>query len=381
MKLSPAEVKEIRAHAQAILDTLNKPAPAPLGFTVRAGKIYDGVIEIQLRGVSHFGFNTEILIPEFLWNTPWKDQIAQMKSLDFNAVRVPFVPDTLYADKTKAGYVDPGMNPELVGKAPLEVLDLWMAEADRQGLYILLDFHSVTKAKLYPQWFTTAGDEWLIYDGKAYTQERWIADLVSVATRYAHLPHFIGLDLCNEPYGARWDAWKAAAELAASAVLKVNPLILVFVQGIAGNFDGIEMDIPMNYGEDLQPQAYAPLAIPADKLVLSPHTYGPDVFPKTSFSAPNFPANLAADWELLFGQFYPAHAVVPGEFGGRYGTGKGGSADVAWQDAFVDYMISKGIRDSFYWCFTPNSTDTGGILNDDLSVREDKMTLLERLWG
>jgi aryl-phospho-beta-D-glucosidase BglC (GH1 family) len=54
--------------------------------------------------------------------------------------------------------------------------------------------------------------------------------------------------------------------------------------------------------------------------VLSPHTYGPDVFMKSSFSASNFPANLAADWDTLFGKLYPTHSIVIGEFGGYYGT-------------------------------------------------------------
>jgi hypothetical protein len=54
---------------------------------------------------------------------------------------------------------------------------------------------------------------------------------------------------------------------------------------------------------------------------------------------------------------------------------------VQWADAFVDYMLSKGMSDSFYWAYTPNSNDVGGILDDQLRVRADKMTLLRRLWG
>jgi hypothetical protein len=174
--------------------------------------------------------------------------------------------------------------------------------------------------------------------------------------------------------------WKPAAELAAAAVLAANPNLLIFVQGINGNWDGIESsNIAMNYGEDLQPQAYQPLAIPASKLVLSPHTYGPDVYMKSSFSAANFPANLAPQWELLFGKLSPKHPVIIGEWGGRYGTAS--PKDVAWQNALVDYLITKGIRSSFYWSYTPNSGDTGGILDDALNVRQDKMLLLRRLWA
>jgi len=221
-----------------------------------------------------------------------------------------------------------------------------------------------------------------------------VRDLKFVAQRYAHLPHFFAVDLYNEPNGiVRWSTgdpnssdpkyhWKAAAEKAAAGVLAANPNLLIFVQGINGNWDGVEnSNIPMNWGEGLQPQAYQGLNIPAGKLVLSPHTYGPDVFQKSSFSSPDFPANLAADWETLFGRFFPQIPVIVGEWGGRYGVGGSGQADVRWQNALVDYLLGKGIKSSFYWCYTPNSGDTGGILDDSLKVREDKMALLRRHWG
>ena len=215
-----------------------------------------------------------------------------------------------------------------------------------------------------------------------------------VAKRYADLTHFFGIDIYNEPNGiVRWSAgdanvtnpiyfWKAAAESAAAAVLAANPNLLIFVQGINGNYDSVEnSNIPMNWGEDFQPQAYQPLNIPNDKLVLTPHTYGPDVYVKSSFSASNFPANLAANWDTLFGQFFQTHPVVIGEWGGKYGQGTGGQQDITWQNALVDYLLSKGMRNSFYWCYTPNSGDTGGILDDSLNVRQDKMALVRKLVG
>jgi len=368
-----------------------------VGYTAQNGKIYDaGGNEVQLRGISHYGFNSTILQPQFLWAMGWKEQLAEIQRLGFNAVRVPFVPDTLYntTPVDRLSYIDAGRNPELIGKTPLEALDLWMAEAERLGLYMLLDFHSISKQRQYPTWFVSnPADFGLIYNGQAYTADHWRRDLVFVARRYAHLRHFFAIDVYNEPNGpVRWSSgdpnmmnpanhWKAATESAAAAILPANPNLLIFVQGITGNFDGVENTaIPMNWGENFQPQAYQPLNIPPGKLVLSPHTYGPDVYVKPTFNAPAFPANLSADWERLFGQFASIYTIVPGEWGGRYGQG-GDYRDAAWQNAFVDYLLSKGIRNSFYWCYTPNSGDTGGILDDSLAVREDKMALLRRLWG
>jgi len=373
--------------------------PSSNGYTARAGKLYDVAgKEVQLRGVSHQGFAAyDVLRPQYLWQVGWKQQLAQIKSLGFNAIRIPFAPDTLY-DQRKMG--DPGfsynmpLNDGLRGMTPLQVLDMFMIECDRLGLYMLPDFHSVTAKTLYQLWYLDKPSEFpLVYNNRAYTKANWISDLVMVAKRYKTLPYFLGLDIYNEPYGkARWDKgdlnapnpdnfWRPAAEEAAAAVLDENPNLLIFVQGCGPNFDGKEdTSIPMNYGEDFQPQAYNPLRIPDDKLVLSPHTYGPDVWPKSTFAAGNYPANLAAHWEKLFGQFHPKHPVIIGEWGGRYGQGGVGQADVAWQNALVDYLIGKGIRSSFYWCYTPNSGDTGGILDDQLNVREDKMALLRRHW-
>ena len=382
----------------ACLFTSPGASAAVPGYYTQAGKIYDaGGQEIQVRGISHFGFNADILQPQYLWQMGWKEQIAQIKSLGFNAVRVPFVPDTLYVTTPvdQLSYVEPNKNPELLGKTPLQVLDLWMAEADRQGLYIMLDFHSVSKQRQYPIWFVSDPNDYsLVYNNQPYTEDNWKRDLAFVAQRYVSVPHFFAIDLYNEPEGiVRWSTgdandsnpiyfWKRAAEGASAAVLQANPRLLIFVQGINGNYDGIEdSSIPMNWGEDLQPEAYQPLDIPDAKLVLSPHTYGPDVYVKSSFSAANFPANLAADWETLFGKFSSVHPVVVGEWGGQYGSGPSGQQDVQWQNALVQYLTGKGIHSSFYWCYTPNSGDTGGILDNDLNVRQDKLALLQRLWG
>ncbi len=369
-----------------------------VGYFAQAGKIYDaGGQEIQVRGVTHFGFNTPILQPQYLWVMGWKEQIAQMKSLGFNAIRLPFVPDALY-NTTPVNllvHVDPVLNPELIGKTSLQVLDLWMAEANRQGMYVLLDFQSVSMQRLYPTWFVSnPADFNLVYNNQAYTKEHWLRDLTLVAQRYAHLSHFFGIDIYNEPNGrVRWSTgdpsvtdpayfWKAAAELASATILAANPKLLIFVQGVNANYDGKEnSNIPMNWGENFQPQAYQPLNIPNNKLVLTPHTYGPDVFPKSSFSAFDFPGNLVANWDALFGKFAQTHAVVIGEWGGQYGQGVSGLQDVIWQNTFVDYLLGKGIRNSFYWCYTPNSGDTGGILDDSLNVRQDKLALLKKFWG
>ena len=197
----------------------------------------------------------------------------------------------------------------------------------------------------------------------------------------------IGIDLKNEPHGsATWESgrvatdWNRAAERAAEAVLKVAPHWLMFVEGISDTSECSQPG-PAFWGENLEPMACTPLNIPADRLVLAPHTYGPDVHPQPYFDDPRFPANMPAIWERRFGQFVAqGYTVMLGEFGGRYGEGD--PRDRAWQDALVFYLIGKGIDSGFYWSWNPNSDDTGGLLRDDwTTLHQEKVALLRNLRG
>ena len=346
-------------------------------YQVDQGAIKDGAGKtLQLRGVNWFGFETSDHVAHGLWARNWKDMIGQMKSVGFNAVRVPVCPGTLAG--AAVGSVNAALNPDLVGKNSLQVLDAVLGEFDRQGFYILLDHHRLD---------CNAGISELWYDA-AYSEQRWIGDLAFMAGRYKTLPHFLGIDLKNEPHGAAtWGMgnaatdWNRAAERAAAAVLGAAPDALVFVEGIENN---PSCSGPVNHwwGGNLEPLACHPLAIPADRLVLSPHVYGPDVYNQPYFNAADFPNNLPAIWEAHFGRFHDqGYAIAIGETGGRYGHG-GNAKDKAFQDGLIDYLRVKGIPHVFYWAWNPNSGDTGGILQDDWkTVWQDKVDLLNRLWN
>lgn len=345
-------------------------------FTVDNSHIHDSTGKsVQLRGVNWFGFETGDHVAHGLWARNWKDMIAQMKAVGFNAVRVPVCPATLAG--AAVGSVNAALNPDLVGKNSLQVLDAVLGEFDRQGFYILLDHHRLD---------CNSGISELWYDA-AYSEQRWIGDLTFMASRYKTLPHFLGLDLKNEPHGtATWGIgnastdWNKAAERAAAAVLSVAPDALVFVEGIETN-PSCSGSINHWWGGNLEPLACYPLAIPANRLVLSPHVYGPDVYNQPYFGAADFPNNLPAVWEAHFGRFKDAgYTIAIGETGGRYGHG-GSVKDKPFQDALISYLGGKGITDLFYWSWNPNSGDTGGILQDDWkTVWQDKIDLLNRLW-
>lgn len=346
---------------------------ATAGYRVQSGRIYnDSNQEIQLRGVNWFGFQQAgDYVVHGLWARNWRSQIRQMKSIGVNAVRLPFCPTALR--NVTPGSISYDLNPELRGKKSLELLDLVVNELNNEQIYVLLDHHTPDCSTLTQLWYTNE-----------YSEQQWLDDLAFVAARYKNVPYVLGIDIKNEPHGgATWGTgtatdWKLAAERASNRILAVAPEMLIFVEGIEDN------PTCSSYGHwwggNLEPLQCYPLNIRADRLVLSPHVYGPDVYNQTYFNSPDFPNNLPAIWDLHFGQFAPQYAVVIGEFGGKYGHG-GNPKDVVWQNKIVDYMIAKNLQSSFYWSWNPNSTDTGGILqNDWQTVWQDKVDLLHRLW-
>lgn len=352
-----------------------RPTLAASGYTVVGGTIRSPQGDpVQLRGVNWFGFEVNDHVVHGLWARNWQEMILQMKQLGFNAVRLPVCPPTLQGSSVSS--IDYSRNPDLAGKNSLQILDMIMAKFDAEGMYILLDHHRPDCNAISELWYTGS-----------YSEQQWINDLTFMAQRYSHLSHFFAIDLKNEPHGsATWGAnnpgtdWNKAAERAGSAILAANPNLLIFVEGIQES-SVCSGNVNHWWGGNLEPQACTPINLPADKLVLSPHVYGPDVYNQPYFNVGNFPANMPAIWDAHFGQFAGTYAVVLGEFGGRYGHG-GDPKDKTWQDALVDYLIAKNMRGGFYWSWNPNSGDTGGILQDDWNnVWTDKMALLQRLWG
>lgn len=369
--LSPSLLLKTTALAAGLLMSA---APA-WSYSAHAGGIVDAAgASVQLRGVNWFGAETANNVVHGLWTRNWQDMITQMQGQGFNAVRLPFCPTTLRGVQPSS--IDYGRNPDLQGLNSLQVLDAVVLELSRRGMYVLLDHHTTDCQSISELWYTPS-----------YSEAQWLADLAFVAQRYAQVPGVIGIDIKNEPHGAAtWGTgnvatdWNLAAERAAATVLPLAPHWLIAVEGIGGSASCSSQGGHF-WGGNIEPLECRPLAIPADRLLLAPHTYGPDVYEQQYFKAPGFPANMPAIWEQHFGRFVQkGYTLLLGEFGGKYGQGHPG--DVAWQNALVDYLVAKGVRGGFYWSWNPNSGDTGGILQDDWqTVRSDKVQLLRRLWG
>jgi endoglucanase len=345
------------------------------GYTAEGGKLRRDGVEIKLFGLNWFGLETSNHVLHGLWTgRPMADFLADIKSKGFNALRLPVSPETINPGFAITG--GPGVGEDasaLSGRDGRVALEYALAKAQAAGVFVLIAFHTCNPAQL------GAGLPGSPIACAGYSLARWLADMRTLATLSRTYTNVVGIDLTNEPHLLTWSAWRDLASQGGQAVLAVNPNITIWVEGVANA--SASSGFGVNWGENLFEAGAIP-GIPANRLVYSPHVYGPSVAPQSYFSAANYPANMPGIWDALFGRLVgQGFTVISGEFGGRYVTTQAPAQnDKLWQDSFVSYLLSKGTTSSFYWCLNPNSGDTGGVLGDDWRTwNNDKLLLLQRL--
>jgi endoglucanase len=346
-------------------DCIRDPAGLPSPSTASAGqavdylhgcgsRLYDSQgHEVRITGVNWNGMETGDYVPGGLGNRRWQELLDLVASLGYNTIRLPFSNEALEPGR-RVNNADFTLNPDLQGKSPLEVMDLLIAGARERGLRVILDRHVPSPNSRPGLWYS-----------REVPEERWISDWRMLAARYRGNDTVIGVDLSNEPQGAAtWGSgdtstdWRLASERAGNAVLEENPYLLVFVEGIesyngshswwGGNLEGVRTD-PVR------------LRVP-NRVVYSPHDYGPAISDQPWFQDPLFPGNMPAVWDRQWGyiQREGIAPVVVGEFGGR---SVGDDKEGQWQKVLLGYLRSNGIG-AMVWSLNPN-WDTGGLVGPD----------------
>jgi endoglucanase len=365
------------ATSTAVTVTVNIPGGTGggTGYTASAGKLFKDGAQIKLFGLNWFGLETSNHVLHGLWTgRPLANFLTDIKSKGFNALRLPVSPETINPGFAITG--GPGIGEDfaaLGGKDGRVALEYALTKTQAAGVFVLIDFHTCNPAQL------GAGLPGSPITCSGYSLSRWLADLQTLATLSKKFTNVVGIDLTNEPHSLTWSAWSSLASQGGQAVLAVNPNITIWVEGVAN--DSASGGLGANWGQNLF-EAGPISGIPANRLVFSPHSYGPSVAAQSYFSDPGYPANMPAIWDTLYGHLVgQGFTVVAGEFGGHYTTSSTPSQnDKLWQDSYVTYLINKGTTSSFYWCLNPNSGDTGGTLLDDWQTwNNDKLTLLQRL--
>jgi endoglucanase len=450
----------------------------------------DGVI-FHVRGGSWFGLEgrhepsndptnpSGAPMEQYMGNVFWAPSsrtyagdVAEFKTMGINLVRLPLSPQTIRDNPP-----DPqGMAPYLKNTDSVKIANARLAletvikELDKAGIMVLLDMHSCSnyigwragRFDARPPWadadrtnYDFKRENWSCADTlnppsvintQPYNETLWRADLRTLAGLSTQLgvTNIIGIDIFNEPHDYSWTEWRRLIDVAYAEINAVNPNILIFAQGV-GTVNGTQDGTPTtfnqtphgdaatnpNWGENLFEAGTNPPTMPKNRLVFSPHTYGPSVFVQKMFMDPAQPACVglegdaaaAADcnvvinptllrqgWQEHFGYLKAmGYAVVIGEFGGnmQWPGGKASlrdqqlwshltdrTVDEQWQNAFVDYLIDAGITDTIYWSINPESGDTGGLYTTPYQpgtnesgwgtwgpLDTTKMALLNRLWN
>ncbi len=165
--------------------------------------------------------------------------------------------------------------------------------------------------------------------------------------------------------------WRLAAERAGNAIQSVNSDVLIIVEGI--------QNVNNQYywwGGNLIAAGANPvrLTVP-NRVVYSTHDYPASISGQSWFSDPSYPNNLPATWDKYWG-YLIKQDIAPvwiGEFGTKYET----TSDQQWLKALTSYIVANKVSFS-YWCWNPDSGDTGGILKDDwMSIQTQKMDALK----
>lgn len=424
------------------------------------------------------GAPMELYIGNMWWDNTGRtiaSDMSEIKGLGFNTIRLPIAPQTLVkghpdgkgSRDQNAPAAKKGTNLKNTYSVyqfddAYQAMIGFLEEAKSADMNVMIDIHSCSN---YVGWRAGRLDMAPPYVDKdrgadykftrenyscgpagagvtvhEYNEQKWLADIKTISLLAKDYPNVIGIDIFNEPWDYSWDQWATLAEKAYKVIAENNNDILIFVQGISGGNSTNEdephgdMSTNPNWGENFYGFHKRPLKIPQDRLVISPHTYGPAVYQQMHFMNVDKdptceglhgdeaaehkcdmimqPSRLEPGWEEHFGFLRDmGYAVIVGEWGGnRYwptgggarqseadawkhitnGTGEN-NIDFQWQKVFADYMKKEKIQ-SCYWGINPESSDTGGVFEHGYArdgkswglwedVDNVKMNMLRNVWG
>jgi endoglucanase len=347
---------------------------------------------VRIAGVNWYGFETTSYLPHGLWAQDYQVVLNTIKSRGYNFIRIPFSNQMVESNPVPTNFTQSAnnqvANTALVGQTALQDLDTIVSYAGSIGLRVILDNHrSDAGDSNQPNglWYTSA-----------YPSANWVADWKTMAIRYSASrftfngnPTVIGMDLRNEPHsidqsggrgGGCWTGdsstngcprsntaqnWPVAAETAGNAILAINSNLLIFVEGTdcySGDCDW--------QGGNLQGVASNPVNLSvANRIVYSPHDYGPNLFQQPWFNSGTSQASLSTTFKKYWG-YISVNGTAPvwlGEFGttnvsSDIQSGTAGSQG-QWFQSLVSYLSSNAAVSWTYWAL--NGEDSYGLLNNN----------------
>lgn len=341
--------------------------------------------QVWLTGVNWFGYNTGTNTFDGLWNSKLEPTVKAIADHGFNLIRVPFSAQLINqwaaGEYPKANF-NQAYNAAMTSMNSLEIFEYFLSLAEANGIKVMIDIHSAeTDASGHNVnlWYTSK-----VSADQYYAALEWMAD------RYKNNDTIIAYDLKNEPHGkpnegnaaAIWNDskqpnnWKYVAETAASKVLAKNPNVLIMVEGTEiypknnkGDYSSTDSgDYYFNWwGGNLRAVKDFPIDLGKyqDKLVYSPHDYGPTVYKQPWFEGNYTYDSLMKDcWHDNWFYIYEDNTapLLIGEWGGFMSE-----PNLTWMTHMRKLIQTYHLNHTF-WCLNANSGDTGGLLLDDFTT-------------
>jgi endoglucanase len=335
---------------------------------------------VRIAGINWYGFETTDEVVHGLWGQDYKTIVGAVKSFGYNTLRIPFSDQMVEGSKVPNqisffGQNGP-INTDLQGLTSMQILDKIINYAGSSGLKVILDNHRSEDGNSAEQnglWYTSA-----------YPETTWINDWVALANRYKGNSTVVGMDLRNEPHtqsfssygtGSTWGTgntatdWNLAAQKAGNAILAVNPSLLIAVEGISDWVNDSGQTVSDWWGGDLQPVATHPVQLSvANRLVYSPHDYGPHEFAQTWFNSSTTYASLSTNvWDKNWG--YIAKQNIAPVWVGEFGTPNSATdasdttpgSQGQWFSGIVQYIKANNLSWT-YWAL--NGEDVYGLVDN-----------------
>ena len=186
----------------ATYTAINNSSNGP--FTTNGGQIIDkNGHAVTFKGVSWFGFNNGNHVVNGLWQSDFDTMLGQIKSLGFNAVRLPISFDFIFDPTMKPNGISnychgSPCNADVPQDSAVHTFQWVVKKFTDNGIYVLIDDH---------------------YEDNTYVsnQAKWINGWQQVAQMFINNP-MVGYDIYNEPdshnltwegstSGTAWGGW------------------------------------------------------------------------------------------------------------------------------------------------------------------------------
>ncbi|MDR0197707.1 MAG: cellulase family glycosylhydrolase [Oscillospiraceae bacterium] len=345
--------------------------------------------EVWITGINWFGYNTGTNTFDGLWACNLEVSLQSIADRGFNMLRIPMSVELVKSWSNgvyPAANYNNALNSGLNSMNSLEIFEYVLTVCESVGIKVMIDMHSAetdSMGHIYNVW----------YKG-GVTVEDFYASLEWLAHRYRNNDTILAYDLKNEPHGkpgesprAIWnnssdkDNWKHVAQTAALKVLNKNPNALILIEGIEiypkdvkknGSYASAnEADYHLNWwGGNLRGVKDFPVDLGKyqNKLVYSPHDYGPAVYQQPWFySGYDYDSLMKDCWRDNWFFIYEDKTapLLIGEWGG-YMT----QPNLTWMTHMRTLIKTYKLHHTF-WCFNQNSGDTGGMVEGDWTTWDE----------